>query len=109
MRAREQAPPQPTPSLGLRAALALGWTGKSPEMDLSHLSQSQKQGTCLGFPVRSQAPCASGRLLAGGLPSRPQKQAMVSWAQNCQAPEVKAQMPCQPVPGENIWGLGNGP
>ena len=68
-----------------------------------------KEGTCLGFPVRSQAPCASGRLLAGGLPSRPQKQAMVLWAQNCQAPEVKAQMPCQPVPGENIWGLGNGP
>lgn len=50
MRAREQAPPQPTLSLGLRAALALGWTGKSPGMDLSHLSQPQKQGTCLGFP-----------------------------------------------------------
>lgn len=31
------------------------------------------------------------------------------WAQNCQASEVKAQMPCQPAPGENIWGLGNGP
>lgn len=44
MRAREQVPPQPTPSLGLRAALALGWTGKSPGMDLSSLSQPQKQG-----------------------------------------------------------------
>lgn len=88
MRAREQAPLQPTPSLGLQAALALGWTGKSLGMELSHQSLPQKRGMpgvtatkaghAWGSLVKSQALCASGRLLAGGLPSRPQKQAVVS-------------------------------
>lgn len=82
---------------------ALGWT--------SVASHSRKSRACLGFPGEVTGTlCLSGWLLAGGLFTLKASGTSCGFVdQNCQAPEVKAQMPCQPAPGENIWGLGNGP
>lgn len=58
------------------------WDGAQVLDSICHPSQQQKQGVP-EIPWWSPRDWARGRLLTGGLLLRPQKQAVVLWAQNC--------------------------